>query len=111
MLFDMRTYTCRPGTLPKHMALYEQAGLAPQTRALGEPYLYGITETGPINSYVHIWAYESAADRAEKRAAMLADPEWKAFMQKSADAGYLMTQENRLLVPASFFKPRIVTDK
>jgi len=111
MLFDMRTYTCHPGTLPKHMKLYEEQGLVPQTRALGQPYLYGITESGPINSYVHVWAYDSAADRAEKRAAMQADPEWQAFLRKSADAGYLMSQENRLLLPASFFTPHKVESK
>ncbi|MCC2663095.1 MAG: superfamily protein, partial [Geminicoccaceae bacterium] len=45
-----------------------------------------------------------AADRARKRAAMQADPEWQAFLKLSAEAGYLLAQENRLLTPAPFFK-------
>lgn len=111
MLFDMRTYTCRPGTLPKHLKLYEEFGFGPQSNALGQPLLYGITESGPINSYVHVWTYESSADRSAKRAAMAADPNWQAYLQKSAEAGYLVSQENRLLVPASFFKPQPVSEK
>jgi len=104
MIFDMRTYTCQPGTIKKHMALYEEFGLAPQTRHLGQPVLYGQVETGDVNSYVHVWAYESAGDRETKRAAMWADPEWLAYTQKSAELGALIKQENKILVAASFFK-------
>lgn len=105
MLFDMRTYACRPGTLPAQLTLYEQEGLAAQTRWLGAPYFYGVTETGAVNSYVHIWTYDSAQDRADKRAGMQADPEWQAYLKRSAEAGYLLSQSNQLLVPAPFFKP------
>ena len=103
MIFDHRTYTCRPGTIKKHMALYEQYGLAPQTRHLGQPILYGMTETGDVNSYVHVWVFESAAVRETRRAAMQADPDWQAYLEKSAEAGYLIAQENKILVPAPFF--------
>ncbi len=54
MLFDHRTYTCKPGTLPKQMALYEKHGMAAQQRHLGKPIFYAITETGVVNIYVHI---------------------------------------------------------
>ena len=103
MIFDHRTYTCRPGTMPKQLKLYEEHGMKAQVRHLGEPVLYGFTETGNVNSYVHVWAYEDAADRAKRRAAMQADPEWQAFLAKSAEAGNLVSQENKILVGASFF--------
>ena len=103
MLFDQRTYTCRPGTIKQHMALYEEHGLAAQKRHLGEPLLYAITETGNVNQYVHIWAYADAADRAKKRQAMTDDPDWQAFLKMSAEAGYLVAQENKLLAPTSFY--------
>ncbi len=104
MIFDHRTYTCRPGTIAKQLALYAEHGYAVQTRHLGEPVLYGITETGPINTYIHVWAYEDAADRARRRAAMQADPEWQAFIARTGEAGYLIKQENRILEAAPFFK-------
>jgi hypothetical protein len=104
MIFDHRTYTVRPGTLPKQLELYEKHGKTPQERHLGKPLLYGVTETGPINTYVHVWVYENAGDRERRRAAMQADPEWQAFLKMSAEAGYLIKQENRILVPAPFFE-------
>ena len=103
MLFDMRIYTCRPGTLKQHLALYEKHGFAVQKRHLGAPLLYALTETGPQNSYVHIWMYRDAADRARRRAGMEADTEWADYRKISAEAGYLVAQENRLLASASFF--------
>jgi hypothetical protein len=58
MLLDVRTYTCRPGTIKKHLALYAKLGARPQSKSLGKPLLYMTTETGNPNQYVHIWAYE-----------------------------------------------------
>ena len=102
MLIDHRTYTVRPGTMNKQLALYEEFGLKPQKKHLGEPLAYLITETGAINTFVHIWVYKEAADRAARRAAMQADPDWQAYLQKTAEAGYLIKQENNLMTPASF---------
>ena len=102
MIFDHRTYTCRPGTLQKQLALYRERGLEAQRRHLGEPILYGFVETGDVNSYVHVWVYEDAADRAKKRAAMMADPAWQAYLEASAEAGYLIRQENKILQAVPF---------
>ncbi len=102
MLIDHRTYTLRPGTMGKAMALYEEFGMKAQKRHLGEPLAYLITESGELNTYVHIWVYKDAADRAAKRAAMQADPEWQLFLQKTGEAGYLIKQENKLMTPAPF---------
>jgi hypothetical protein len=104
MIFDHRTYTVKPGTLPRQLELYAKHGKAAQERHLGKPVFYGITETGELNTYVHIWAYESAADREQRRAAMQADPEWQAFLKISAEAGHLLHQDNRIMTPAPFFK-------
>ncbi len=103
MLLDHRTYTVRPGTLPAHLKIYEEYGRAAQVKHLGEPLAYLITETGEINTYVHIWKYKDAADRATRRASMMADPAWQTYQQKSGEAGYLIKQENKLMTPAPFF--------
>lgn len=103
MLLDVRTYTCRPQTIKKHIALYEKMGKTPQTRHLGQPLAYMTTETGNVNQYIHIWVYENAADREKRRAAMWADPEWLAYVEESAKFGALEAQENRLMTPVSFF--------
>jgi len=103
MLLDVRTYTCRPGSIGKHLALYEAKGMRPQTRHLDQPFAFLKTETGNLNQYVHIWAFKNAGDREAKRAAMWADPEWLAYVQESAALGALELQENRLMTPVPFF--------
>ncbi|UOA34332.1 hypothetical protein DSM110093_04167 (plasmid) [Sulfitobacter sp. DSM 110093] len=99
MIYDHRTYCCRPGTIKKHLALYAEFGFSAQKRILGEPLIYAQVETGDVNSFVHIWSYKDAADRAARRAQMAADPEWQAYLKKSAEAGYLVSQTNKILMP------------
>src|SRR5436189_805367 len=103
MLLDVRTYNCRPGTIKKHLALYEKMGKGPQTRHLGQPLAYLQTETGNVNQYIHIWVYENAADREKKRAAMQADADWIAYQVESSKLGALENQENRLMKPVDYF--------
>lgn len=104
MIFDVRTYTCRPGTIKAHLELYEKMGLAPQSRCLGKPVLYGTTEIGDVNSYIHVWAYADMADRTAKRAVLWKDPEWLAYVKASGELGALTKQENTILNAVSFFK-------
>jgi hypothetical protein len=106
MLYDVRTYVCRPGTIKPHLAIYEAHGFEVQKKHLGEPLAYLVTETGNVNSYLHIWAYKDAQDRAQRRAAMQADPKWHAYQKLSGEAGYLLSQNNQLMTPASFFTPK-----
>lgn len=105
MLLDVRTYTCRPGTIKKHLELYEKYGKAPQSKHLGQPLAYLTCETGDPNQYVHIWVYENAGDREAKRAAMQADPDWIKYTQESAKLGALVKQENKLMRPVDFYAP------
>ncbi|MDR6660723.1 hypothetical protein J2W51_003293 [Tardiphaga robiniae] len=105
MLLDVRTYTCRPGTIKKHLALYAEHGYEIQSRHLGKPLAYAQIETGNVNSYMHIWVYDSAADREAKRQALQKDPAWADYLKISAEAAYLISQENQLMTSVSFFKP------
>ena len=102
MLVDHRTYRLKPGTLQSALELYEQHGFAAQTRHLGKPLAYLFAETGELNTLVHLWAYEDAADRAKRRAAMQTDPDWKDYLKRSAAAGYLEKQTTMLMLPAKF---------
>jgi len=89
MLYDVRTYECRPGTIKMHLDLYEKHGKAPQSRALGNPLAYLV--------------YENAADREERRKKMVADPEWQNYLKLSREAGYLILQENQLMQNVEFY--------
>ncbi|WP_417516509.1 NIPSNAP family protein [Minwuia sp.] len=104
MIYDVRTYTCRPGTVPAQLKLYQEHGMATQKKHLGEPVMYGFPEVGELNTYTHIWVYESQADRETKRKAMQADPDWHAFLKKSAEAGNITAQRNQLMVAAPWME-------
>ena len=103
MLYDVRTYECRPGTIRKHFDLYERHGKSPQARALRTPLAYLVGDTGNPNRYIHIWVYENAADREQRRKSMLEDTEWQNYLKLSREAGYLFRQENQLMQNVSFF--------
>lgn len=102
MLFDVRTYTARPGTMKKHLALYEEHGYDIQRKHLGDPLVYMVAESGMQNCYTHIWVYKDAADRSERRNRLQADPAWQAYLEMSGNAAYLVSQENRLMTSAKF---------
>lgn len=105
MLYDVRTYTCRPGTVKAHLATYAEHGFEVQKQHLGELLAYLQTETGNVNSYMHIWVYRDAQDREQRRAALAADPAWHAYIKRSAEGGYLVSQHNTLMTRVSFFNP------
>ena len=100
MIVDERTYQVAPGKMKELLALYESDGFAVQSKHLGKPFGYFIVEVGEINHIVHMWGYESMADREQRREKMQADPGWQAYLAKAAP--YFVRQQNRLLksVPA-----------
>ena len=102
VLVDHRYYRIKPGMVAAHLDLYEKAGFKAQTRHLGEPLAYLYTESGEVNTLVHMWVYEDVTDRARKRAAMAADPEWQNYGRMLAESGYLLSQQNNLMLPANF---------
>ena len=105
MIVDVRTYTVRPGTLGKQLAIYEKFAYPVQLRYIGEPLFYLTAESGEMNTIVHGWVYESAGDREAKRAAMAKDPDWKVYLEENLKAGYIIAQRNSLMTPASFTLP------
>ena len=110
MLIDHRTYRVRPLTLHKQLALFNEHGYPILKKYVGEPLGIFLPIDGDINSYIHIWVFESFADRAHRRALMEKDPAWPAFLQRSADAGYRVSQESRLMMPSELAQvawPRI----
>lgn len=103
MLLDVRTYTVRPMKMQDQLALYDRMGRVPQVRHLGEPVLFLLTETGQVNTYLHIWAFENAADREQRRAGLWKDSEWLAYVKEAARLDALVHQSTQLMTPVQFF--------
>ena len=100
MVVEERIYTLQPGQAGAYLKAYEAEGMAIQKPILGRMVGYYQTEFGPLNQVIHLWAYESLAEREERRARLLADEHWKAYAVKVRPM--VLSQENRLLVPAPF---------
>jgi hypothetical protein len=100
MIIEERTYDLAAGHLPAYIALVQEEGIAIQRPILGRLIGYFHTELGPLNQIVHLWAYESFHDRAERRARLAADPRWKEYAAKVR--GFSLRQQNRILLPMSF---------
>lgn len=103
MLVELRTYTTQPGRLRDYLALYEAEGLAIQRRILGRLVGYYRSEIGELNQVLHLWAYEDLKEREQRRAALLADPQFQAYVRQMLPL--LQSQESRILAPAPFFTP------
>jgi len=102
MLVDLRTYTMVPGRLGAWLKLYQSDGMPIHARHLGKPIGVFTTEVGTLNQVVLIWGFQDAADRERRRAALEADPDWIAYRQKSAEAGNVQHQENKLIRSTPF---------
>lgn len=102
MIVDHRTYRVKPGCINAQLAIYEKYALETQIRYLGKPIAFLTSESGELNTMIHLWAFDSAADREQKRAAMAADPAWPIYLEANVDAGYIVEQRTNLMVPAKF---------
>jgi hypothetical protein len=100
MIVEERIYAAIPGKALEYVRMYEAEGLAIQRPILGNLVGYFTSEIGTLNQIVHLWAYEDLADRAARRATLLSDLRWKAYSAKVVPL--LLSQENKILVPAPF---------
>lgn len=100
MIIEKRTYTLHPGCVPEYLRLYEQEGLAIQEPILGNLIGYFSTEIGTQNEVMHLWGYDDFAARDRRRAELMANPDWQAYLTKILPL--IMTMENAILRGANF---------
>ncbi|MGI8527097.1 MAG: NIPSNAP family protein [Pseudolabrys sp.] len=102
MLVDARTYTIKPGCTAAQLKIYQELGFPVQVKHIGQPLCYLQAESGEMNTLLHCWVYDSAADREQKRAVMAKDPDWHKYLTANREAGYLIGQRTTLMTPVSF---------
>jgi hypothetical protein len=102
MIVDLRTYTMVPGRLGAWLKLYETDGYPIHVRHLGKPMGIFTTDVGTLNQVVFFWRFESQADREKRREALEADPDWISYRKKSAEAGNVQHQENKIIKSTAF---------
>ncbi len=102
MIVDLRIYTVRAGKTAAFVKLYHEHGWPIQQRILGRCLGYYTTIEGPLNQVIHLWGYDSQADREARRDAMAADPAWQQYLALSGEHGLLLSQETRMMRPTDF---------
>tara|TARA_R110000868_G_scaffold10900_8_gene52754 strand:+ start:4599 stop:5222 length:624 start_codon:yes stop_codon:yes gene_type:complete len=95
-IFEWREYGAIPGKIPEIYKNWEKA--IPKRTEMSELVMAMHTETGNLNKFVHIWAYESLEHRAEVRAEAAA----KGIWPPKGRGETLQTQSNKIVLAAPF---------
>jgi NIPSNAP len=95
-LYELRWYRSHAGRIGDWIR--EIKGVMPTREKYSKIVGLWQTEMGQLNEAVHLWAYRDLNERAAVRAKALADPEWQAYIGRSAP---LLLQQNAVvLIPA-----------
>ena len=95
MIYEMRTYTLKPGTVPKaEEAFAERIAERIKLSPLGG---FWRTEVGTLNQIIHVWPYKDTNERAKIRAEAI---EKKIWPPKIAD--FVLDMESKILLGAPF---------
>jgi hypothetical protein len=95
-IYEMRTYTCKLGTLPDTMKSWEPK--VPERVKLSPLIVAGGVDLGEVNRFIHIWAYTSL----DQRAAVRAKSAQLGIWPPTGGAQRLLTMANKILMPAAF---------
>lgn len=98
MIYEMRTYTLKPGAVPEVEARNAEA--LPYREKYSKLGAFWHTEFGPLNQVIHVWPYENLEHRTQVRAAAAQDPHWPPQTRE-----FIVSQETEILLPAPFMRP------
>jgi hypothetical protein len=96
-VFEMRCYGVKAGTQADVAKRWEPA--VPARVKLSPIVMAGIVEFGQANRFIHVWGYESMDQRLAIRAQARQAGIWPP---PGGGADTLITQENKILLPAAF---------
>lgn len=100
MIYEVRTYKLKIGTIPAYLRVVEEEGIEIQQHHLGALICYFFSEIGPLNEIMHVWAYTDLNDRETRRSALNTDERWLQFLPKIQSL--IETMESKIMKPAVF---------
>src|ERR671934_2795884 len=98
MIYEMRSFNLRPGTVPEFEKRY--AAALPERTKISPLGACWHTEIGPLNQVIAVWPYESLAARDQARAEAS-----KAGIWPPPTTDLIVTEEVWILQPAPFMRP------
>lgn len=102
MIVEQRTYTLKPLRTAEFLALYEAKALPLQKKYLGHLIGFFVSEIGPLNEVVHLWGFDSLAERERRRGEMEKDPAWAVYRAAVRELDAISHQETKLLKSVPF---------
>jgi hypothetical protein len=76
MIYELRTYTVRPGTVGDMVKAARTVSRDIRKDDYGKLEGYWSTEIGPLNQVLHMWSYRDFEERARLRAELSKNPRW-----------------------------------
>ena len=92
MIYEMRTYHVKPGSLPEVEKRFGEA--YEKRKKLSAMAAFWHTEIGPLNQIVHIWPYKDLAERERTRADSLKIDGWPPKIGE-----FLLEQRTDIMIP------------
>ena len=102
MIVEQRTYTIKPLRTGDFLELYERAALPLQKKYLGHLVGFFVSEIGPLNQVVHLWAFDSLAEREQRRKRMTEDSSWPLYLNELRSLDIVLEQETKVMKSVSF---------
>ena len=96
-IYEFRTYTYGPGSIPKVIESWGQR--IKQRTALSPLIFAGFSDIGPLNQWVHVWAYKNMGERERIRAQAVTAGIWPP---PRAEGVVMQRMQNTFAVPAAF---------
>ena len=100
MIYEVRTYTLRPGTLAEFEERYEKR--LPSRLKHSPLGAFWHTEFGPLNQAIHVYPYDDLNHRSRVRAAMANDAQRNAM---PGGQDLIVEQQAEIVIPAPFMRP------
>jgi hypothetical protein len=100
MIYEVRTYTLRTGTVPEFEERFEKR--LPARLKHSKLGAFWHTDFGPLNQVIHVYPYDDLNQRSAVRAALAKDPERNAL---PGGQDLIVAQESEIMIPAPFMRP------
>ena len=98
MIYEVRTYDMKPGTVAQFEEDFGKA--LPHREKYSKLAAFWHTDLGPLNQVIHVWGYESLDERTRIRAEASNDPHWPP-----PSHGNILNQNSEIWSPAPFMRP------
>jgi NIPSNAP len=100
MIYEVRTYTLRAGSVPEFEERYEKR--LPARLRHSKLSAFWHTDFGPLNQVIHVYPYDDLGQRAAVREALANDAERNAL---PSGQDLIVEQESEIVIPAPFTRP------